>query len=120
MSSTTLSPISNHARWSGVREQKPAALRLTRRGRIVFTTIFLGLVVAAMIFVGGRAAASFDAGSPPEIHYVTVSTGDTLYSVAGDYAEPGQIREMVRQITDLNSLGSATIHAGQRLAIPVG
>jgi LysM repeat protein len=80
---------------------------------------FLALLAAAMIFVGGRAAASFDAGDPPQVHYVKVTTGDTLYSIAGDYAKPGQIREMVAQIEDLNSLPDATIHPGQRLAIPV-
>ncbi|HMU35973.1 MAG TPA: LysM peptidoglycan-binding domain-containing protein [Marmoricola sp.] len=125
MSSTTLVSIGNHTRWQASAEatQSPAAqseLRLTRRGRIVFTMIFLSLVAAAMIFVGGRAAASFDAGNPPAIHYITVSSGDTLYSLAGDYAEPGQIREMVQQIEDLNSLDSVTIYPGQRLAIPVG
>lgn len=96
-----------------------APLRLTRRGRVVIAALFLMLVAAVMIFVGGRAAASLDAGTPPEVRYVQVTTGDTLYSIAGDYAEPGQVREMIQQIEDLNSLSGATIHPGQRLAIPV-
>lgn len=96
-----------------------APLRLTRRGRLVLAGLLLVVVAAVMIFVGGRAAASHDAGTPPAVRYVQVTTGDTLYSIAGDYAEPGQIREMVQQIEDLNSLSGATIHPGQRLAVPL-
>ncbi|HNJ77919.1 MAG TPA: LysM peptidoglycan-binding domain-containing protein [Marmoricola sp.] len=94
-------------------------LRLTRRGRVVFTMLFLGLVTAVMIFVGARAVASFEPSAPLQVRYVEVSAGDTLYSIAGEYAAPGQVQDLVFQIEELNSMPNSDIFPGQRLAIPV-
>ncbi len=106
---------------TAVRPVSPnSQLRLTSRGRLVFTMFFLALLAAGMVFVGGRAAASLDSGNPPQVRYVKVTTGDTLYSIAGGYADPGKVRDLVREIEELNSMPNVTIHPGQRLAIPVG
>jgi LysM domain len=107
---------------------RPAGLRLTRRGRIVVAAI--GLVAAlaisalAWLAVAGQAQASSHArpGVPPAsgLVRVIVRPGQTLWSIAV-HAEPSaDPRAVIQEITDLNSLGSPAIHAGQVLWVPRG
>lgn len=95
-------------------------LRLTRRGRTVVTLTFLGLALAAMIPLGGWATATLAAGTPAPVNVIEVHSGQTLYDIASGVAKPGQVQEMVYRIEQLNSLPSATITEGQKLAIPRG
>lgn len=93
-------------------------LRLTRRGRAVFTTLAATpLVFAALAFAlnGGMATATVDAGSTD---YVTVLSGQSLWQLASDVAPGEDTREVVAQLLRANSLDSADIYPGQQLAIP--
>ena len=81
---------------------------------------FLGLALALMVPFGGWATATLSGGSPEPVRVVEVKPGDTLYGIAGDLAEPGQIREMVHRIQELNSLPGGQIVEGQKLAVPKG
>ena len=102
------------------RRAVPTAVRLTRRGRTVLVLAFLGLALALMIPFGGWATASLTGGSPEPVRVVEVQPGDTLYGIASDLAEPGQIRTMVHRIQELNSLPGGQIVEGQKLAVPRG
>jgi len=95
------------------------SVRLTRRGRVVLTLLFLGVLLAVLTAVGPRVVATGEHGSPVPTTTVVVGEGDTLWNIAADVAEPGHTREMVHRIVELNSLSSVTIHAGQELAVPV-
>jgi len=107
-----------------VRETAPqstrTAARLTRRGRLVLVFAFLGLAVALMIPMAGFATASLTGGTPEPVRVIEVVPGDTLYAIAAELAEPGEIREMVHRIQELNSLPGAQIDEGQKLAVPRG
>lgn len=103
-----------------VRRAARPAVRLTRRGRLTVLAIFLGVVLAAMVVQSGIATATLEAGKPEPVRIVQVQPGDTLYGIAGELAEPGEVRGMVQRIKDLNSLGGGSIQAGQSLAVPRG
>src|SRR3954454_17041575 len=103
-----------------VRKPAPRTVRLTRRGRVVLVLGFLAIALALMIPFGGWATASLTGGTPEPVRIVEVQPGQTLYDIAGQVARPGHIREMVYRIEELNSLPSATISEGQKLAIPKG
>ena len=94
------------------------AVRLTRRGRLVILAAFLALAGALMVAFGGLAGASFEAGTPEQVRIVEVGPGDTLYGIAADIAEPGQIREAVLHLQQLNGLTGSQLQIGQRLAVP--
>jgi hypothetical protein len=96
------------------------AVRLTRRGRLALVFAFLALAVALMIPLAGLATASLTGGTPEPVRVVEVAPGDTLYAIAAELAEPGEIRAMVRRIQELNSLPGAQISEGQKLAVPRG
>jgi hypothetical protein len=95
-----------------------SSVRLTRRGRVVVLLAFLAAAFVMVVGVGGWATATHDAGTPTPVRVVEVQEGDTLYDIAGRVAEPGKVREMVLHIQQLNSLPSATLQVGQKLAIP--
>ncbi|HET7736917.1 MAG TPA: LysM peptidoglycan-binding domain-containing protein [Nocardioidaceae bacterium] len=94
-------------------------LRLTRRGRLVVTIFFLGVLMALVTAFGPGVVATGERGAPVQSEKVVVGDGDTLWDIASVYAEEGETREMIRRIVEFNSLTSTTIHSGQELAVPV-
>ncbi|MFK4730056.1 LysM peptidoglycan-binding domain-containing protein [Agromyces mediolanus] len=97
-------------------------LRLTTRGRAVFTVLgALPLVLwAALSVLGAGAAAADDAIGQPgaSFDYVTVGAGDTLWEIA-EAADPGaDPRVVIDDIIRLNGLDSSVVEPGQRLALP--
>jgi LysM repeat protein len=101
--------------------RRPATptVRLTRRGRVALTLFFLAVLLAVFTAFGPRVVATGDKGTPERTTTVVVGQGDTLWDIAGDVAEPGHTREMIRRIVELNSLSSTTIQSGQELAVPM-
>ncbi|TDE90921.1 LysM peptidoglycan-binding domain-containing protein [Occultella glacieicola] len=94
-------------------------MRLTVRGRRVL--VALGLVVAAVL--GSLLGLAFPSApaAPEEVASVVVAPGESLWAIAAEHAEPGaDVRTLIDQIVELNSLESSTVVAGQRLDIPVG
>ena len=79
---------------------------------------FLGLAVALMIPMSGWATASLTGGSPEPVRVVEVAPGDTLYGIAAELAEPGEIRAMVHRIQELNSLPGGQIERGPEARRP--
>ena len=105
------------ARPSGSRQ---ASLRLTRRGRLVFLVAFVALVLAALTVLGGQSAATGEAGTPLPTRTVEVHEGDTLWAIASTVSEPGEVRETIHRIQELNALSGAGLVVGQEIAVPVG
>lgn len=106
----------------GAPEGAPArsTVRLTRRGRLVLLTALVVVVFAALAVVGGQSAATGESGDPVETRTVEVGAGDTLWAIASSVSEPGQVREVVHQIEELNALSGAHLVVGQEIAVPVG
>lgn len=96
------------------------SVRLTRRGRLTLLVLFIGLLFVVFTVFGGQSAATGEAGEPVQTHTVVVGDGDTLWGIASEIAEPGEVREMVHHIRELNALPSASLMRGQELAVPIG
>ena len=80
----------------------------------------IGLVTAALMGFGGQSAATGEAGDPVPTRTVVVHEGDTLWAIASEVAAPGDVREMIHQIEELNALSGASLSEGQVIAVPVG
>jgi hypothetical protein len=96
-------------------------LRLTKRGRAVFTTLAaLPLAVAAFVYAinGGNATATMDEAPAQSYEYVTIVAGQSLWEVAGDIAPTADPRDVVADILSFNGMSSAELFPGQRLALP--
>ena len=112
---------------------------LTRRGRLARTLLVLSLSVvlgagfamkagAGDSVAGGNGALSTAkingssdvAGNSAKSYIVvTVASGETLWSLASQMADGGDVQTLVAEIASANSLDSADLTAGQKLRIPV-
>ena len=72
------------------------------------------LVAAGMVLVPQQA---FAADAPQT---VVVQPGDTLWVIASEVAAPGDVREMVHRIQELNAMAGPGLAVGQKVAVPVG
>jgi Tfp pilus assembly protein FimV len=108
-----------------IRVARPSAaapqLRLTRRGRLtVFVLALLFAATVAFVLAGGSSASDEQGGTPVATERIMVTPGQTLWQIAADRADDGEIRQMVDAIEKLNALEEPMLYAGQELFVPVG
>ncbi|MEA5454537.1 LysM peptidoglycan-binding domain-containing protein [Sinomonas sp. JGH33] len=104
------------------RMSAPPRLRLTRRGR--FVLIAMPVFIASVFLLVGLAAlwSPARAGDAAPAHLdavqVTVQQGQSLWSVASQYAPDRDPRVVISEIVDLNGLDSTRVQPGQQLMVP--
>ncbi len=96
-----------------------SGVRLTRRGRFVVFLAALALLLFAALFLGSVAVGSETSGQPEPTEIVMVGTGDTLWGIAAEINDDGDVRSTMGEIERLNALDSAEVFAGQKLRVPV-
>jgi hypothetical protein len=102
----------------GVRRSR-STVRLTRRGRLVVVVTALLVAFAVGVFVtAAGSVATQRPGTPEPTRIVQVGSGDTLWGIASEVADGGDVRSMIDEIKQLNALGSNDLQAGQRLVVP--
>lgn len=101
--------------------RRRSAMRLTRRGRLVVVVAALVVAFAVGVFVtAAGSVATQEPGTPEPTRIVQVSSGDTLWDIAAELAEGGDVRAMMEKIERLNALDSSVLEIGQRLVVPAG
>jgi Tfp pilus assembly protein FimV len=96
-----------------------STLRLTRRGRVVVVVAALLVAFAIGVFVtAAGSVATQRPGTPEPTRIIQVGSGDTLWDIASELADGGDVRAMMTRIERLNALESTTLQVGQRLVIP--
>lgn len=93
--------------------------RLTRRGRLAVLALSLLAILAVGIFLAAGAVGTAESGTPEPTETLMVGTGDTLWGIAAEAADGGDVREMVERIKRLNALDSGLVGAGQKLRVPI-
>jgi hypothetical protein len=119
MSTLSISPSFISGIAATPRLARNSAVRLTQRGRVVIVLAALVAALIVMLALSGWATASLDKGAPVPTRTVEVQPGDTLYGIARTVSASGDIRAMVHQIMELNSLPDANLIAGEKLAVPI-
>ncbi|GAA5161255.1 LysM peptidoglycan-binding domain-containing protein [Ornithinimicrobium tianjinense] len=104
----------DHLRLVGEQERapRPAALRLTRRGRLALASslaLVLALTVALVVSALSPAGAS---------SAVVVEPGMTLTHIAQEYLPDVPLSQAVSDIQRANRLSTTSIAVGQELVIP--
>jgi hypothetical protein len=101
-------------------------LRLTRRGRVVATGVsVLAIGVLSVALATAAQATHGSPGSSPGsvdkyLARVTISPGQSLWSVAEAYDPNADTRLVIQQIVQLNSLTEDQVQPGERLWVPRG
>jgi hypothetical protein len=121
MSTATITPIRPSIEVA-VRPERPAAtpgrqVRLTRRGRLAVLLAALAVTLGVGLWLASGSVASQEAGVV-QVEVVTVEPGETLWDIASD-ATDGDVRAMMQRISDLNTLDSSMLYAGQELRVPL-
>jgi LysM repeat protein len=81
------------------------------------TAVVVAIATSSLFgFVNG-AAANSKAGSA-EFEYVTISAGQTLWSLAEELAPNSDPQDFMQEVVNLNGLTSTDLKPGQRLALP--
>ena len=103
---------------------RPAPLKLTRRGRIVFIGVPLVLLAALILSLSGffnapakAAESAADLALTPTVS-VTVQPGESLWAIAEAVAPEQDPRDVVAAIVQLNNLDAARVVPGQALFVP--
>ena len=105
---------------SGTASPRPrSTVRLTRRGRVVVVLAALLVAFAIGVFVtAAGSVATQSPGTAEPTRIVQVGSGDTLWGIASQLADGGDVRAMIEEIKQLNALDSEALQAGQRLVVP--
>ena len=113
-------------------DRPSAGVCLTRRGRLARTLLVLSLSVVlgagfAMNAGAGDALSTAKINGSSDVSdtaaksyvVVTVASGETLWSLASQMADGGDVQALVADIASANSLSGVDVTAGQKLRIPV-
>jgi hypothetical protein len=114
-------------------DRPSAGVCLTRRGRLARTLLVLSLSIVlgagfAMKAGAGDAGASgsnalsaakINGSSDATYVVVTVAAGETLWSLASQMADGGDVQSLVAEIASVNSLNGVDVEAGQKLRVPI-
>lgn len=96
-------------------------LRITARGRKVLAAVVAAPIVAvlgvAALSAGGSAVAT-GSSVTTEFDYLTVQSGQSLWSIAESIAPQSDPRDVIAEIRSLNQLSTSSVQPGQRIAVP--
>lgn len=96
--------------------QKLGAYQLTDPRR--FVRAVMVLVLATVLSIIGITGSVATDSEPAELTYITVSQGDSLWSLAEAYAAGQDPRDWIAEVVMTNALTSADLIPGQQIALP--
>ncbi|HTR93702.1 MAG TPA: LysM peptidoglycan-binding domain-containing protein [Trebonia sp.] len=101
---------------------RTAPLRLTRRGRVVATGASALVIGVLSVTLATAAQATHDKPGSVDKYLakVTISPGESLWSVAEAYDPNADTRLVIQQIQQLNSLSGDQVRPGEVLWVPRG
>lgn len=94
------------------------SLRITARGRAVLGLALALPVMALSVFLASAGALADSEVTANDFDYMTVLSGDTLWSIATLVNPEADPRDVVEEIIALNQLESAVLTPGQEIALP--
>jgi LysM repeat protein len=95
------------------------ARQATRLARTVSTLSLLVVIGAGFSTISSASDNSIAATKASNYQQITVTPGESLWSIAALVAKPGQINAVVADIVAVNKLTSADLQAGIKILVPV-
>jgi hypothetical protein len=118
MTQPSISPIKRPSARVGRSLSVDSSPVYRRRRAVLALLLALALAGSFTTFVAqGQAQASCEASSD-SFTYVTVHSGETLWSLAEMHAGATDTREWIAQLITLNGLQDNQLQPGQRIALP--
>jgi LysM repeat protein len=101
---------------------RPSGIILNRRGRLARTLVVLSLAIVLGSLVSAKAGAGTEVAPAAATSFITVTVapGETIWSLATRMGtHSGDVRGLVSEILEVNSLKSVDVEAGQKIRIPL-
>ena len=97
---------------------------------MAFVKAILGWTLIAVVSAGlllgvgktlqpAEASSTLTSSTATTFEYVTIMRGDSLWSIAEQYAPNRDPRDFIAEIVALNNLTDSVVDAGMRIALPV-
>jgi hypothetical protein len=97
---------------------------------MAFVKAILGWTLIAVVSAGlllgvgktlqpAEASSTLTSSTATTFEYVTIMRGDSLWSIAEQYAPNRDPRDFIAEIVALNNLNDSVVDAGMRIALPV-
>jgi len=94
------------------------ARRLIAWGVLLVTSYILFFGQGSSIQSAEATSTSVKSTASKNYTYISVQSGDSLWSIAEQYSTGGDLRDFIQEIVALNNLQDSVVEAGMRLAIP--
>lgn len=99
-------------------------------GPMAFAKAILGWMLIAVVSAGlllgvgkslqpAQASSTLSLSAATTFEYVTIMRGDSLWSIAEQYAPNRDPRDFIVEIVALNNLSDSVVDAGMRIALPI-
>lgn len=100
-----------------------SATHLNASGRRFLRSVTIVAIATGAVFALAQGFGASDANAnvtsaSVEFQYITVSAGQTLWSLAEDLAPGQDPRDWIVDVVNLNGLVSAEVQPGQKIALP--
>jgi hypothetical protein len=102
--------------------KKIRAIRARQRRQMLRRVLVAGLTVGGLALAAtvARSAAPQSTATNPQTQIITVSAGDTLWTVAGRFGDRAlSTSERIEELSALNNGLSGRLIPGQRLIVPI-
>ena len=97
-------------------------IKLTRRGRLVLSTLSFATMLAISLFslfgIATSSAKASNEASNSTTTQIVVAPGETLWTIAARVNPEIDPRAVIDQIMDLNVINGSNVYAGQVLLVP--
>lgn len=83
--------------------------------------MFISILFISILVFASMATLNAYSKDIPQYNYITVEEGDTLWSIASNYADSSHtdIRELVYLISNENDIYNASIYPGDVIKVPM-
>lgn len=81
--------------------------------------MFISILFISILVFASMATLNAYSKDIPQFDYISVKEGDTLWSIASDYAANKEIREVIYEISRANNIQNASIYPGDIIKIPL-
>lgn len=88
---------------------------ILRNRKRFFSFLFLiSLVISILVYT-----TSVSGYKEPQYQYISIESGDTLWSIAEKYGANSNIRKFIHEIKEVNNMESDLIYSNTTLLVPV-
>jgi LysM domain-containing protein len=81
--------------------------------------IFVSVLLISMILFTSLFTIKAYSKDIQQYNYITVQKGDTLWSIASNYAQDGEIREFIYIISKENNINNSIIYPNDIIKVPL-